>query len=80
MVVTIEFLGIQRTVTKTDGIAMPITENMRVNDALEYVKRLYPGIQLDGGMLVTVNREIASLDRLLRANDIVSFIPSISGG
>ncbi len=80
MVVSIEFLGIQRTVTKTDGIDMPITEETRVNDVLEYLSQQYPNLQLDGGMLVTVNREIATLDRILRANDTVSFIPSISGG
>ncbi|MBU2608660.1 MAG: MoaD/ThiS family protein [Chloroflexi bacterium] len=81
MVVSIEFYGTQRVITKTDGIAMPITEKTRVNDALEYVRHQYPTLPLDEGMvLVTVNQEMAPLDRILRANDTVSFLPFIHGG
>ena len=81
MEASIEFFGMQRVVTKTDSIDMPITKKTRVNDVLEYVRNQYPDLYLDGGMiLIIVNQEIASLDRVLRANDIVSFLPFISGG
>jgi len=81
MIVSIEFLGMQRIVTKTSSIDMPITEKTRVNDALEYVRHQYPDLHLDEGMvLITVNQETASLDRILKANDTVSFLPFISGG
>ena len=81
MVVSIEFLGTQRVITKTDSIYMPITEKSRVNDALEYVRHQYPSLHLEEGtILITVNQEMASLDRVLRANDTVSFLPFISGG
>ncbi len=81
MVVSIEFLGMQRVATRIRGIDMPITEKTTVNDALEYVRRHYPGLNLDEGMiLITVNQQIASLDRILRDNDTVSFLPYISGG
>ena len=81
MVVSIEFFGMQRVVTKTDSIDMPITEKTSVNDALEHVRQQYPDLYLDDGMfLITVNQEIASLDRILRANDTISFLPFISGG
>ena len=81
MVVSIEFFGTQRVVTETDGIDMPITEKTRVNDALEYVRHQYPALHLDDGMiLITVNQEIASLDRILMANDTISFLPFIGGG
>ena len=81
MIVSIEFFGMQRVVTKTHGIDMPITEKTRVNDALEYVRCQYPDLRLDERMiLITVNHEIASLDRILRANDTVLFLPFISGG
>ena len=81
MVVSIEFFGMHRIVTKTNGIAMPITEKTRVKDALEYVKHQYPDLNLDAEMtLITVNHNKASLDRILRANDVVSFLPFISGG
>jgi molybdopterin converting factor small subunit len=68
-------------ITKIDGISMPINEKTRVSDVLEYVRDQYPALHLDDGIiLITVNQEIASLDRMLRANDIVSFLPFISGG
>ena len=81
MVVSIKFFGMQRVVTKTDGIDMPITEKTSVNDALEYVRHQYPALRLDDGMfLITVNQEAATLDRILKANDTVSFVTFISGG
>ena len=81
MVVSIEFLGMQRAVTGTDRIEIPITAKSRVNDALEYVRNSYPQLQLDEGMvLVTVNQEIAPRDQILHANDTIYFLPFISGG
>jgi molybdopterin converting factor small subunit len=81
MIALIEFLGMQRVVTKTNSIDMPITERTRVNDALEYVRQRYPELHLDEGMvLITVNHELASVDRMLKASDTVSFLPFIGGG
>jgi molybdopterin converting factor small subunit len=81
MEVSIEFLGMQRVVTKTHSITMPIKEKTKVNDALEYVRQQYPELPLDKErVLITVNQKIASLDRVLRANDTISFLPFISGG
>jgi molybdopterin converting factor small subunit len=81
MMVLIEFFGMQRVVTNTHSIDMPITAETRVNDALEYVRHQYPELRLDEGMfLVTVNQKKASLERVLRANETVSFLPFISGG
>jgi len=81
MMVSVKFLGMQRVVTKKDSVNIPITGEMTVKDILEFVKNLYPGLTLDEEMLfVTVNQEKASLDRLLSADDTVSFLPHISGG
>lgn len=81
MVVLIQFSGAQREAVKTDSITMPVTETTRVHDALEYVKKEYPSLHLDSATtIVTVNHEIASPDRILMANDIVSFLPFIGGG
>ena len=81
MVVSIKFLGVQRIVTKTDGIDMPITEKTRVNDAVEYSRHQYPDLHLEEGtILIIVNQEISSLDRVLQTNDTISFLPFISGG
>jgi len=81
MAVSIKFLGMQRIVTNTDSIDMPIMENTRVSDALQYVRQQYPSLPLEEGMvLVTVNLEAAPLDRTLRDNDTISFLPLIAGG
>jgi molybdopterin converting factor small subunit len=81
MKVSIEFFGAQRVITKTDRIDMPITEDTTVHDVLEYVKRRYHAPQLDKRMvIVTINRQITSLDRVLSTGDTVSFLPFISGG
>ena len=79
--VSIKFLGMQRLLTNTDSIDMPITDKTMVNDALEYVRQQYPDLPLEEGMvLVTVNLEIATLDRILRDKDTISFLPLIAGG
>lgn len=81
MEVSIEFHGVQRAVTKTDSITMPIKEKTMVNDALEYVRQQYPELPLDKEkVLITVNQITASPDRILKANDTISFLPFISGG
>ena len=81
MIVSIEFFGMQRAVTKTDSINMPISEQTRVTDALEYVRDRYPDLPLDDGtVLITINQEMASPERVLRANDNILFLPHIGGG
>ena len=81
MVISIEFLGKQRSITNTASIEMPIQSTSRVYDALEYVKDRYPELHLDGTeVLITVNQEMASPERLLKADDVVSFLPFIHGG
>ena len=81
MAVSIQFFGIQRTITKTESIHMPFIEKTSVTDALEYIRSQYPALHLDKGMvLVTVNQKMASLDTELRENDIVLFLPHIGGG
>jgi molybdopterin converting factor small subunit len=81
MKVTIEFLGTQRTAAGADRVEMPITRKTTVNDALDYVQRKYPELKLAEWMvIVVVNQHIASLDQVLNADDVISFLPFLSGG
>lgn len=81
MVVSIELIGIQRDIARVDSIQMPITGKTTVHDALEYVRDKYPALTLDkGSIFVTVNHEVAPLERRLRAEDIICIIPYIGGG
>jgi molybdopterin converting factor small subunit len=81
MRVLIEFNGMQRHLTNASSIAMPIGNNTRVTDALEYLMQQYPGLKIDKNTVVaTVNQKTASLDSVLNANDVISFLPPIGGG
>jgi len=81
MVVSIKFHGMQRVITNTDRLDMPAKENMKVQDALEYVRKCYPDLPLEDGMtIITVNHEIATPDRILKDKDTISILPMIAGG
>jgi molybdopterin converting factor small subunit len=81
MVVSIELFGIQRDIAKIEKVIMPITEKTPLRNALEYIRKLYPDLVLDENMiLMTVNHELASLDRVLKSNDTVFILPHIGGG
>jgi molybdopterin converting factor small subunit len=81
MVVSIELFGIQRDIARIEKVIMPITEKTPLRVALEYIRKLYPDMVLDENMiLMTVNHETASLDRLLKSNDTVCILPHIGGG
>lgn len=81
MFVSIEFLGKQRVITNTPSIKMPINEGSSVTDALEYVRQQYPALDLSASeVLIVVNQEMVSPDRILRDNDTISFLPFIHGG
>jgi molybdopterin converting factor small subunit len=81
MTAIIEFHGTQRTLTKANRIEMPIQEDTTVRNALDHVRRSYPSLNLEEGMiLITVNLEIALPDRILKDDDTISFLPIIGGG
>jgi molybdopterin converting factor small subunit len=81
MVVSIKFLGMQRLITDMQSLEMPINGNTTVQDALEYVRQRYPDLPLEEGMvLITVNHEVATRDKVLKDKDTISFLPLIAGG
>ncbi|MFC1821361.1 MoaD/ThiS family protein [Thermodesulfobacteriota bacterium] len=81
MVISVDFHGLQRKLTRTDRIEIPIQEGKRVTDIMVYLKECFPGLPLNEDMLlVTVNNQITSPDQILEADDSISFIPHIGGG
>jgi molybdopterin converting factor small subunit len=81
MKVIIEFFGVQRVITKTDCIRMPISDAMIVRDALEYVRSQFPDLTLEEEtLLATVNQEAVPIDQPLKAGDSICFLPGIGGG
>lgn len=81
MVISVDFCGMQRTHTKIRSIDLELSGPSRVTDILTYLKELYPGLPLDeNSVMATVNQEVTSLDRELKAHDKVVFFPHIGGG
>ena len=81
MVISVNFYGLQRKLTRTDQIQIPLFDKTRVSDLLGYVKRCYPDLPLDeDAFLVTVNNEVSSMDQILKGDDHISFIPHLGGG
>jgi molybdopterin converting factor small subunit len=81
MVISIDFCGIQRSITRTDKIDISLFDHARVTDVLKLLRDLYPDLPLDEKTVTaTVNLEISSMDRVLKADDKVSFLPHIGGG
>jgi molybdopterin converting factor small subunit len=81
MVISIDFCGMQRSHTKTGSIEVKLSDSLRVTDVLKYLKERFPQLSLDEKfLLATVNQEVATLDRELKANDKVAFLPHIGGG
>ena len=81
MVVSVNLFGLQRKLTRKDQIQISFQEEMRVTDVASYIRERYPELGLDEeGLVVTVNNQISTPDRILKANDKISFIPHIGGG
>ena len=81
MVVSVNFYGLQRKLTRKDNIQIPFSDKTQVGDVLRYIKEGYPDLSLsEDTVLATVNNHVTSLDRGLQDNDRISFIPHIGGG
>jgi molybdopterin converting factor small subunit len=81
MVVSIQFSGGLRTLTRKDEITVRCLDEARVIDVFRYVKSSYPNLLLrEADIFVTVNDKITDLNHNLRANDRIGFLPHIGGG
>lgn len=82
MIVSVSFFGLQRKLAQADRIQVPLSSKIqRVADLFSYIREKYPELSLsEEVVLVVVNDHASSLDRRLRANDEVSFLPHIGGG
>jgi len=81
MVVSVQFFGVQRALTKTNEIQVPLTENGKVRDVFKYIRDRYPDLLLnEEGVLVTVNNKVSTMNHILNPNDNVAFLPHVGGG
>lgn len=81
MVVSVQFFGAQRTLTKTPELQVELTENSRVSDVCLLLMNRYPDLPLnEEDILVTVNNRASSMKRILSPNDHITFLPHVGGG
>ncbi len=81
MVVSVQFFGAQRALTKTSEIQIPLTKDGRVSDIFIYLMDCYPDLPLnEEGVLVTVNNEAANMNHALKPDDSITFLPHVGGG
>ena len=81
MVVSVKFFGLQRKLTRQEGIKVPVTEKTRVTDVLCYLEKQYPDMPLgEDTVTVMVNNQISNRDQILAENDLIAFIPHVGGG
>ena len=82
MNISVSFFGVQRDMIKTNQVQIPLSERIRVvEDLFKYIKEEYPELPLSKeSVLVTVNDHVSPLDRELKSDDEVFFMPHIGGG
>jgi molybdopterin converting factor small subunit len=81
MVVSVDFNGSQRAVTRTGKIEVQLEKGKRVHDVLSHVRDLYQDLFLqEDSCTVTVNNKVSDKEQVLESNDRVSLIPHIGGG
>lgn len=81
MVVSVQFHGVQRALTRTHEIQITFLKPSRVRDLLENIKACYPDLPInEDDFLVTVNDNVSTINHLLKPNDKIAFLPHIGGG
>ena len=81
MVISVNFHGVQRAVTRTGEMEISLSDGNRVDNVLAAVRERFPKLPLQGeDLLITVNDKVSTLDQLLKERDKVSLLPHIGGG
>lgn len=81
MYISVTFLGLQRAKARSDQIEIRFSKKTRVADVLAYIKEHHPELPFpEDVILVAVNNEISSTERILKNRDNVTFLPFLGGG
>ena len=81
MTISVKLTGMQQVVAGTSVVEMPVTGYSTVRDVLDYVNKKYPKLAIStNSMFIVIDHQIVTLDRALRADDTIEFIPAIGGG
>jgi len=81
MVISVQFHGVHRAITRVNKIDLSLSSDARVKDLISRIKAAYPDLHLSpGDFMVSINDRISTLEHPLGANDTVAFLPHIGGG
>lgn len=81
MKIKVKFFASYREAVGKEEIEADIEENTDVNGLLEVLKKKHPEIgTLSETLIVSVNKEYATYDTILRNGDEVALLPPVSGG
>ncbi len=81
MIVSVQFFGTQRALTKARELQVTVPEKGSVRDVYVYLMDHYPDLPLkEEDMLVTVNNKASNMSHILNPNDNITFLPPVGGG
>ena len=81
MVVSVQFHGVHRAITRINETEVFLSSAARVSDLVKHVKCAYPDLHISqDDFVVSINDQISTVDHPLHSDDKVAFLPHIGGG
>ena len=81
MKIKVKFFAAYKEAVGRDGVDMDMKQGSDVSQLLEAVKSMHPAIgDLIEPLIVSVNKEYATFDTILKDGDEVALLPPVSGG
>jgi len=81
MVVSVQFHGVHRAITRVNEIRLSLSSNARISDLFKRIERSYPDLQLSQeDITVSINDQVSTVNQPLNPEDKITFLPHIGGG
>jgi len=81
MKIKVKFFASYKEAVGTDEIDLDLGKGSDVSQLLAAVKKMHPAIgELIEPLIVSVNKEYAEFDKVLKEGDEVALLPPVSGG
>lgn len=81
MRIKVKFFASYREAIGRAGLDVEVKDDTNISGLLEQLKQDHPGLgALTENLIVSVNREYASYDTILKDGDDVALLPPVSGG
>ena len=79
--IKVKFFASYKEAVGTDELDLDMEDEPNVSQLLEAVKAIHPAIgELLEPLIVSVNKEYAAFDKVLKDGDGVALLPPVSGG